>query len=72
MGLVRRAKCLTDRRVLTPAGRRTFEETRPTHIGGVRRLVIDRLPGGTIPALGVAWSAVGEPAPGGTPSPHMV
>lgn len=47
-GLVAREACPTDRRgafaVLTAAGRARVEEAAPTHVAGVRRLFVDRLP----------------------------
>ena len=67
MGLVERAQCPDDRRsslaCLTSAGQRKFREARPTHLEGVRRLFIDRLPGGAVDELNRAWAALGdEPA----------
>ncbi len=62
MGLVERAQCPTDRRgafaVLTTAGRRRFDEAHPTHLAGVRRLFIDRLPEGALGSLAATWQAV--------------
>ncbi|MBL6633457.1 MAG: MarR family transcriptional regulator [Thermoleophilia bacterium] len=64
MGLVERAQCPDDRRsslaCLTPAGRKRFREARPTHLEGVRRLFIDRLPDGTVDELNRAWTALGD------------
>lgn len=66
MGLVERAQCPDDRRsslaCLTPAGRKRFREARPTHLEGVRRLFIDRLPDGTVDELNRAWTALGDDA----------
>lgn len=67
MGLVERAQCPDDRRsslaCLTPAGQKRFREARPTHLEGVRRLFIDRLPDGAVDDLNRAWTALGdEPA----------
>lgn len=67
MGLVERAQCPDDRRsslaCLTPAGHKKFREARPTHLEGVRRLFIDRLPDGAVDELNRAWTALGdEPA----------
>ena len=46
-GLVERRKCATDARgflaVVTDEGLRRFEEARPTHLAGVRRLFLDLL-----------------------------
>ena len=68
MGLVERAQCPTDRRgafaCLTPAGRERFASARTTHLEGVRRLFIDRLPDGGVAALGEAWAALEGPGPG--------
>lgn len=65
MGLVERAQCPTDRRgafaVLTTAGRRRFDEALPTHLTGVRRLFVDRLPGDALSNLAATWQAL-EPS----------
>jgi DNA-binding MarR family transcriptional regulator len=62
MGLVERAQCPDDRRsslaCLTAAGRKRFREARPTHLDGVRRLFVDRLPDESVPALNRAWQAL--------------
>lgn len=46
-GLVEREACADDRRgtfaVLTPAGRELLIDAAPTHVAGVRRLVVDRM-----------------------------
>ncbi len=64
-GLVTREACPTDRRgayaVLTPAGMARVEEAAPTHVAGVRRLFVDRLPGAEVPAVAAALSEVAEP-----------
>jgi DNA-binding MarR family transcriptional regulator len=66
MGLVERAQCPEDRRsslaCLTASGRRRFREARPTHLEGVRRLFVDRLPDGAVPELNRAWSALADGA----------
>lgn len=66
MGLVERAQCPTDRRgafaVLTTAGRRRFDEAHPTHLAGVRRLFIDRLPEGALAGLAATWQTL-DPSP---------
>lgn len=66
MGLVERQQCPEDRRsalaCLTRAGRRKFDEARPTHLRGVRRLFVDRLPEGAVPALNEAWASLGAEA----------
>ncbi len=62
MGLVERVQCPDDRRsslaCLTPGGRKRFREARPTHLDGVRRVFVDRLPGDSVPALNRAWQAL--------------
>lgn len=62
MGLVERAQCPTDRRgalaVLTTAGRRRFDEALPTHLAGVRRLFVDRLPSDALADLAATWQAL--------------
>lgn len=66
MGLVERAQCPEDRRsslaCLTSAGRKRFREARPTHLEGVRRLFVDRLPDGAVDELNRAWTALGDGA----------
>ena len=66
MGLVERMQCPNDRRSslarLTPAGRRRFREAQPTHLHGVHRLFIDRLPADALPALNETWQALDAPA----------
>ncbi len=67
MGLVERAQCPTDRRgalaCLTAQGHERFREARGTHLEGVHRLFIDRLPDGGVVALGAAWEALEGPGP---------
>ena len=70
-GLVTRQACPTDRRgafaVLTDEGRARIEQAAPTHLGGVRRLFIDRVPGSELPAVAEALAGVAGgllPAPG--------
>jgi DNA-binding MarR family transcriptional regulator len=58
-GLVRRERCPTDARglfaVLTDAGLAALAEARPTHLGGVRRLFLDRLETGDREGLAATW-----------------
>ena len=65
--LVRREPCEEDRRghwaVLTDEGRRLFQEARPTHLTGVRRLFHARLEGDDLATLARCWEAV---VPGST------
>lgn len=67
MGLVERAECPTDRRgafaCITPVGRERFAKARGTHLEGVRRLFIDRLPDGSAAMLGETWEALEGPRP---------
>jgi DNA-binding MarR family transcriptional regulator len=76
--LVKRVSDPTDGRsavaVLTPAGRALLTEMAPTHVGGVRRYLIDRLDKSDQRALTEALEAVLaalgapiEPPPGGWP-----
>lgn len=64
-GLVTREACPTDRRgayaVLTAAGMARVEEAAPTHLAGVRRLFVDRLPEDEVPAVAAALSEVAGP-----------
>ncbi len=58
-GLVERAQCATDRRVLyaqlTDAGRRRLEEARPTHLAGVRDRFLSRFDEDELARLVDAW-----------------
>jgi DNA-binding MarR family transcriptional regulator len=58
-GLVRRERCETDGRgfyaVLTPGGAELLAEARPTHLGGVRRLFLERLSAGELAVLAAVW-----------------
>jgi DNA-binding MarR family transcriptional regulator len=58
-GLVVRAQCAADRRVLyaqlTDAGRRRLEEARPTHLAGVRDRFLSRFDEGELARLADAW-----------------
>jgi DNA-binding MarR family transcriptional regulator len=62
--LVTREACPTDRRgafaVLTDEGMARVEEAAPTHLAGVRRLFVDRLPDADLPAVAAALAAVAE------------
>lgn len=64
--LVEREACDTDRRgtfaVLTPAGQAALEEAAPTHVAGVRRLVVDVLTTRQLEQLGTHLGLVGDAA----------
>jgi DNA-binding MarR family transcriptional regulator len=53
--LVTRERCETDRRgffaVLTPEGMALLEAAAPTHVAGVRRYLIDRIPPDALPVV---------------------
>jgi DNA-binding MarR family transcriptional regulator len=61
-GLVERRKCPSDARgllaVLTDEGLRAWEEARPTHLEGVRRLFLDKLEPEELERLGAIWERV--------------
>jgi DNA-binding MarR family transcriptional regulator len=61
-GLVERRKCPSDARgllaVLTDEGLRAWEEARPTHLEGVRRLFLDKLEPEELERLGAVWERV--------------
>jgi DNA-binding MarR family transcriptional regulator len=61
-GLVERARCATDARVvhavITPAGRARLEVAYPTHLRGVREHLIDRLSAGQMQAIAEALGPV--------------
>ncbi len=61
-GLVERRKCPSDARgflaVLTDEGLRRFEEARPTHLAGVRRLFLDLLEPEELERLAAIWDRV--------------
>jgi DNA-binding MarR family transcriptional regulator len=61
-GLVVRDSCVSDGRgveaVLTSQGRRTLDEAAPTHVAGVRRLLIDLAPEEDFEAVGRVFDAV--------------
>lgn len=65
-GLVEREACDTDRRgtfaVLTPAGRSALEAAAPTHVGGVRRMVVDVLTTRQLEQLGDHLGRVADAA----------
>ena len=72
-GLVTRQACATDRRgafaVLTAEGRARVEDAAPTHLGGVRRLFVDRLPGAELAVVAEALAGVaGGLDPGARPA----
>ncbi len=61
-GLVTRQACATDRRgafaVLTAEGRARVEDAAPTHLGGVRRLFVDRVPGAELAVVAEVLAGV--------------
>ena len=61
-GLVTRDACLSDGRgveaVLTPYGRTALEEAAPTHVAGVRRLLVDLVGADDFQAVGRVFDAV--------------
>ena len=67
-GLVERAPCAEDRRVLwaqlTDDGRKRLEEARPTHLAGVRARFVGHFDDGELRAFAEAWERVrpGVPA----------
>ena len=68
LGLVVRAQCADDRRVLwaqmTDEGMRRLAEARPTHLAGVRARFLDRFDEDELRRLAEAWERVladGEP-----------
>jgi DNA-binding MarR family transcriptional regulator len=65
-GLVVRAPCAEDRRVLwaqmTEEGRRRLAEARPTHIAGVRARFLERLDDDELRGLADAWERVLPPS----------
>ncbi len=65
-GLVVRAPCAEDRRVLwaqmTDEGRRRLAEARPTHIAGVRARFLERFDDDELRGLADAWERVLPPA----------
>jgi DNA-binding MarR family transcriptional regulator len=64
-GLVVRAQCPEDRRVLwtqmTEEGHRRLLEARPTHLAGIRARFLDRLDESELRALGAAWERILSP-----------
>ena len=71
-GLVTRQACATDRRgafaVLTAEGRARVEDAAPTHLGGVRRLFVDGVPGAELAVVAEALAGVaGGLDPGARP-----
>jgi DNA-binding MarR family transcriptional regulator len=66
-GYVRRERCAYDGRgffaVLTPSGERKLREARATHLGGVRRLFLERLQNGDLARLAEFWEVL---VPGST------
>lgn len=61
-GLVERRKCPSDARgllaVLTDEGLRRFEEARPAHLEGVRRLFLDLLEPDDLDCLARVWKRI--------------
>ena len=61
-GLVARDACISDGRgveaVLTTKGRRALEEAAPTHVAGVRRLLVDLVPDQDFEAVGRVFDTV--------------
>ena len=61
-GLVARDACDSDGRgveaVLTPKGRRALEAAAPTHVAGVRRLLVDLVPDQDFEAVGRVFDTV--------------
>ncbi len=64
-GLLERHTCDLDRRGtyarLTDAGRRKFDEARPTNLAAIREQFIDRLEEGDLDDLARVWSRLEEP-----------
>jgi DNA-binding MarR family transcriptional regulator len=64
VGLVARVSCAGDGRgveaVLTDEGRRVLEEAAPTHVAGVRRLLVDVVDERDLQAVGRVFSAVAD------------
>jgi DNA-binding MarR family transcriptional regulator len=62
LGLVVRAQCPEDRRVLwaqmTDEGRRRLAEARPTHLAGVRSRFLDRFDDDELGLLAGAWERI--------------
>jgi DNA-binding MarR family transcriptional regulator len=58
-GLIERVQCHEDARgyfaQITPAGRELFDKARRTHLGGVRRLFLDRFSRDELRELGGLW-----------------
>jgi DNA-binding MarR family transcriptional regulator len=63
-GLVARSACLSDGRgveaVLTGRGRETLEAAAPTHVAGVRRLLVDLVDADDFEAVGRVFDAVAD------------
>jgi DNA-binding MarR family transcriptional regulator len=63
-GLVARDACVSDGRgveaVLTPKGRRALEAAAPTHVAGVRRLLVDLVPDQDFEAVGRVFDTVAD------------
>jgi DNA-binding MarR family transcriptional regulator len=61
-GLVARDACVSDGRgveaVLTDQGRRALDEAAPTHVAGVRRLLVDLVPDDDFEAVGRVFDVV--------------
>jgi DNA-binding MarR family transcriptional regulator len=71
-GLVVRDSCLDDGRgveaVLTARGRRALEEAAPTHVAGVRRLLVDLVDDEDFEAVGRVFNAVTDGLIEGNPA----
>jgi DNA-binding MarR family transcriptional regulator len=71
-GLVVRDSCLDDGRgveaVLTAQGRRALEEAAPTHVAGVRRLLVDLVDDEDFEAVGRVFNAVTDGLIEGNPA----
>jgi DNA-binding MarR family transcriptional regulator len=71
-GLVVRDSCLADGRgveaVLTAQGRRALEEAAPTHVAGVRRLLVDLVDDEDFEAVGRVFNAVTDGLIEGNPA----
>src|SRR3954453_459625 len=71
-GLVVRDACLSDGRgveaVLTAEGRKALEEAAPTHVSGVRRLLVDLVDDEDFHAVGRVFNAVTDALIEGNPA----
>ena len=71
-GLVARDACVSDGRgveaVLTDQGRRSLDEAAPTHVAGVRRLLVDLADDDDLDAVGRVFDAVTDALIEGNPA----